>query len=476
MVKSALAGWRRNVYQKLSGEKGWLLIGKLCFNVVALFAAGMTCWSIIANQASEQSSDLLRQSDRIESGLLAINPWERLAALHQLRAFAFHYPHTNSIVGSPTATPFDLAKRMLLEKFGQFKNEGTADEGHDAVRSDTAPTTEEKDLSLRILAEMGVANWQSPSPLQTTSANIEFPLQFSWIAVQPESANSEVPVSEILQDRNFNHVDLAGADFSCVDLGRTVFSYAKLSRTIFLRSVLANSSFIHTHLEFLNMYGAEAKQADFSYARITGMTTQRQAPQSSYSPSGSAEEQRSKCMAGRTDLTGARFANAQLLNSSFDEADMQGAVFAPSLISGVRFTKTNLIGAQFAGASISEATFRRSKLMASSFDHTRISGTVFWHADISQGSFSGAHIADEATKLSILDAKISGTNFLGAIETSDPLFCDFVEKQAVFVSDIDGWEDHGRKLDMWRQFTSPEIKKAANKCAMPHMANRQRGV
>lgn len=428
--------WSRALWTTVQSGEGYLLLGKIVFNGLAVIAAVLTVFSLLGSMMSAQRQELKQESARLSEALYSDEPGKRLEALRDYGAFVGNFGSSQEAL--------DKARYALIDYFARWRNGRLS-----------APADQK---TLELEAAWHLAFLIRPQGWYRRGGEAADPYNFSWIEVdRPIGWNEDADPRTLFRAGEFSHVDLADLDLSCLDLGGVNLTEGKLTHITALASKLGQAQLINASMSNVKMQGINAIRADFSLATIT---------ESNFSTIvGDEVACGGAGIHSRTsDLSQAFFQDASLTGVKLAGARLDVTDFSNALLSGVDFSMVSGSDVSFRETIIDAANFGHAGLIRSDFSGAKIGRTSFEHATLAGSSFAGATFLDVSSEESLLRADdLTRVNISGAIFSNPQLTCRLLARGAVLVSDYKGWNDAGRPQRAWA-YASNEDRVALRAC------------
>ena len=206
---------------------------------------------------------------------------------------------------------------------------------------------------------------------------------------------------------NLTNVDLSATDIS----GIQSFNKGILRNAVFpAEAALAEATFMDADLSRSSLVGANLERADFTGASLYRVDLTRAVL---------IEANFRRADLDDAILDGANLQGANLAGADFGEVDFDvNPVFKDADLRNTSFFRAILNGVDFAGADLEEASFSRAKLKGAIFADTDLNEANMKDADLTNAIFHGADIEDAI----FYEANLSNANFAGAINADKAKF------------------------------------------------------
>ena len=239
-----------------------------------------------------------------------------------------------------------------------------------------------------------------------------------------ENESKVQPPHEIVKrykqgERDFQSMDLKGADLRGANLSRAVLRGANLQDAKLRGANLYRADLSDADLKGANAGGADMKRANLNGANLIGALLSR-------ADLNSADLKGADLSGARlfkTDLYGADLYGANLSGADLTEADMNGADLSGSDLSGANLTGTDLRGAILRGANLSGAFLSRADLIDAILSGANLSLADLNHAILRGAILRGANLTGtdlyraDLYGANVTDANLKGANLNSAILT-----------------------------------------------------------
>ncbi|WP_431125285.1 DUF2169 family type VI secretion system accessory protein [Variovorax paradoxus] len=230
-------------------------------------------------------------------------------------------------------------------------------------------------------------------------------MQLPAFAMPPdEAATLRDEVSRAVQAgiKFFAGIDFTGADLSGLDLREANFEGAWLESVDFRNSNLSNADLSGAVLAHANLEGVIAIGAKFDKANLGKAILARGV----FDDSDFTEAVLMHCAFAGTQMRRARFAKANLLETTWGDADWEGAQLA-----GQTFYKLDIRGMRWPGADLSVCNFLESDLSGVDMHAASIASATFATCKLDGANMVAAQCAGA---VAVKDSSLVGTDMSGA--------------------------------------------------------------
>ena len=432
--RSVLVSWAKHGKESSAAQSGYVYLGKILFNGVALLVGILTAQSLMDAASTSERSDIRTEATDLSAELYSSEPGRREFALRGYELLVEKYRNDDLAL--------DHVRQAITSYFERWKN----------GRLDASQTEKTKEIlaALAVVDELGAAGWYGAT---SDDARRE---DFRWIEGQrPLDWEGADDPREIFLRAPFANISLDQVDLSCLGLNFSNFEGTDLSNVDLSGSSFDEANFINSTIQTTKFRNANLSKADFSIASI------------SLTDFSSIDAPKCEKFGGRSsvsDLNRARFQDAGLTNVSFIGTRLESVDFSLALLTNVDFRKADGAYAIFKGATLQGVTFDRASFRSADYAGAFLSGTSFDEANLGAADFRGATIADTETFASIMDASdLSRANFSGVELPEGADICALLKRGAVLVSDVDGWKLAGRPQNAAR-FSSQVDRQTSRRC------------
>ncbi len=192
-----------------------------------------------------------------------------------------------------------------------------------------------------------------------------------------------------LDDTRWHDVHGAAASFGDASLARAVFTLAALDEAEFDRAVLTAADFTEASLAEASLEGARCAGATFDRARLTALRagagadlTGCRARNVHAKGARLQDSLLDKADLSFSNLEGADFSNAHLVQAQLNQCVLRGANFRGASLVGAKIVKSDAMEACFEGARLSHADLRGTSCFAASFWEAVTDGAAWDLADL----------------------------------------------------------------------------------------------
>ena len=221
-------------------------------------------------------------------------------------------------------------------------------------------------------------------------------------AAEAAGLREEMGRASAARIRFFAGINLTGADLSGLDLREANFEGAWLESVNFSNSNLSGANFksavlAHAQFDGAIAIGAAFHKANLGKARLAGAV---------FDGADFSGAMMMHCAFAATQMRRAVFAQTQLLETTWGEADWQGAqlrgqTFYKLDLKGMRLSEADLSGANFIECDLTAVDLQAARLENATFVTCRLDG-----ADLRQAQAAGA--------VAVKNSSLSGTDLSGA--------------------------------------------------------------
>ncbi|MGJ7606198.1 DUF2169 family type VI secretion system accessory protein [Variovorax sp. LT1R20] len=201
------------------------------------------------------------------------------------------------------------------------------------------------------------------------------PPAFAMPAEEAATLRSEMARASAAGIKFFAGIDLTGADLSGLDLRDVNFEGAWLESVNFAQTNLSGANLSGAVLAHANLQGAIAIGAKFAKANLGKAVLAHGV----FDDADFTEATLMHCAFADTQMRRARFAKANLLETSWGNADWTGALLAGQLfhkldLRGMRWPEADLSACNFLHSDLSGVDMHEAKLDAATFATSRLDG------------------------------------------------------------------------------------------------------
>lgn len=201
------------------------------------------------------------------------------------------------------------------------------------------------------------------------------PPAFAMPAEEAATLRSEMARASAAGIKFFAGIDLTGADLSGLDLRDVNFEGAWLESVNFAQTNLSGANLSGAVLAHANLQGAIAIGANFAKANLGKAVLAHGV----FDDADFTEATLMHCAFADTQMRRARFAKANLLETSWGNADWTGALLAGQLfhkldLRGMRWPEADLSACNFLHSDLSGVDMHEAKLDAATFATSRLDG------------------------------------------------------------------------------------------------------
>jgi uncharacterized protein YjbI with pentapeptide repeats len=186
----------------------------------------------------------------------------------------------------------------------------------------------------------------------------------------------------------YPYYSLALNCLSFINLSRSIFSMDDLCGSNFMRSKLNNIKANHANLLFSSFIDADLSNADLSGANLSGANLSR-ANLSNIDLSGA--------ILFNTDLSGANLSKANLskanlLNANLSKANLLNANLSKANLSSADLSSADLSSADLSSANLRGSEFKRATLMHANLEYANLAGADFEDAFLFKSNLEHANL------------------------------------------------------------------------------------
>ncbi|GHP00644.1 hypothetical protein KSF_106910 [Reticulibacter mediterranei] len=193
-----------------------------------------------------------------------------------------------------------------------------------------------------------------------------------------------------LQKENLTNLHLEGFNFAKAQLQGANLSGSNLRGATFTRANLTGTRCYHTQLQGAVLRQAALCDADLRHADLT----EANLIDANLTRANFAEATLSHANCSRVQAQQAYFAYAVLTDSTWDEANLEGACLNAIEGSGVSFAQARLRYTTVSHAVMKEANLRQATCSSSDWSYTNLQRATLMRADFSLSNLQGINVED----------------------------------------------------------------------------------